>query len=122
MVDSVQELNNSDAECRKTSVEMSPTKSISPNKVAWRAIHNKKSFSIFPSPAGMSLTKLSLVGNYDVIYKLFSPRESLVGDIPAGDKNIEKLFLRCNLTVLTEIASDCDLCLVLVAPALTGRL
>ncbi len=56
----------------------------------------------------MSLTKLSLVGNYDIIYKLFPPRESLVGDIPAGDENIEKLFLRCNLTVLTEIASEFD--------------
>jgi hypothetical protein len=47
----------------------------------------KKLFDI-PSPAGMSLTKLSLGGNYDVIYKLFLPRESLVGDIPAGDRNI----------------------------------
>jgi hypothetical protein len=58
-------------------------------------LHRKKSLSIFLSPAGMSLTKLSLGGNYDVIYKLFPPRESLVSDIPAGDGNIEKLFLRC---------------------------
>jgi hypothetical protein len=58
-------------------------------------IHRKKSFSIFPSPAGMSLTKLSLGGNNDIIYKLFPPRESLVSDIPAGDGNIEKLFLQC---------------------------
>ncbi len=55
-------------------------------------IHRKKSFSIFLSPAGMSLTKLSLGGNIDVIHKLFPPRESLVSDIPAGDGNIEKLF------------------------------
>jgi hypothetical protein len=40
----------------------------------------------------MSITKLSLGGNYDVIYKLFLPRESLVSDIPAVDGNIEKLF------------------------------
>jgi hypothetical protein len=40
----------------------------------------------------MSLTKLSLGGNYDVIYKLFLPRESLVSDIPAGYGNIEKLY------------------------------
>jgi hypothetical protein len=33
----------------------------------------------------MSLTKLSLGGNYDVIYKLFLPRESLVSDIPAEE-------------------------------------
>ncbi len=43
----------------------------------------------------MSRTKLSLGGNNDVIYKLFPPRESLVSDIPAGDGNIEKLFLQC---------------------------
>jgi hypothetical protein len=53
------------------------------------------SFSIFQSPARMSLNKLSLGGYYDVIYKLFPPRESLVSDIPAGDRNIKKLFLRC---------------------------
>jgi hypothetical protein len=40
----------------------------------------------------MSLTKLSLGGYIDDIYKLFPPRESLVFDIPAGDGNIEKLF------------------------------
>jgi hypothetical protein len=40
----------------------------------------------------MSLTKLSLGRNYDVIYKLFLPRESLVSDMPAGDSNIKKLF------------------------------
>jgi hypothetical protein len=34
----------------------------------------------------MSLTKLSLGGNYDVIYKLFLPRESLVSD------TVKKLF------------------------------
>ncbi len=34
-------------------------------------VHRKKSFSIFPSPAGMSPTKLSLGGNNDIIYKLF---------------------------------------------------
>jgi hypothetical protein len=56
---------------------------------------SKKSFSIFLSPAGMSLTKLFLDGNYNIRYKLFLPRESLVSDIPAGDGNIEKLFLRC---------------------------
>ncbi len=40
----------------------------------------------------MSLTKLSLGRNNDVINILFSPREKLVSDIPAGDGNIEKLF------------------------------
>ncbi len=56
--------------------------------------HRKKSFSMFPSPAGMSLTKLSLGGNYDVKNKLFLPRESFVSDVPAGYGNIEKLFLQ----------------------------
>ncbi len=40
----------------------------------------------------MSLTKLTLGGNNDVIYKLFPPRESLVSDIPAGDGKIVNLF------------------------------
>ncbi len=40
----------------------------------------------------MSLSKLSLGGNNDVIYEIFPPRESLVNDIPAGDGNIEKPF------------------------------
>ncbi len=42
----------------------------------------------------MSLTKLSLGGNYDVIYKLFLPRESLISDIaiPGLGREYEKLF------------------------------
>ncbi len=42
----------------------------------WKLVRHytvKKVFLIFPSPAGMSLTKLSLGRNNDVIYKLFSP-------------------------------------------------
>jgi hypothetical protein len=35
----------------------------------------KKVFRYSRSPAGMSLTKLSLGGNNDVIYKLFPPSE-----------------------------------------------
>jgi hypothetical protein len=34
---------------------------------SWQAVHREKSFSIFPSPAGMSLTKLSLGGNHEII-------------------------------------------------------
>jgi hypothetical protein len=62
------------------------------NNIVWRFYTVKKNFSAFPSLAGMSLTKLSLGRNNDVIYKVFPPRESLVSDIPAGDGNIEKLF------------------------------
>ncbi len=60
-----------------------------PNQIL---VHCLKSFSIFPSPAGMSLTKLSLGGNNFYMTSLFPPRQSLVSDIPAGDGNIEKLF------------------------------
>ncbi len=59
------------------------------------SLHCKKSFSIFPSPAGMSLTKLSLGGNNLYMTSLFPPRKSLVIDVPAGDGNIKKLFLQC---------------------------
>ncbi len=55
---------------------------------------------IFPSPAGMSLTKLSQGGNYDVIYKLFPSRESLVSDIPAGDGKMANLFLQCTVKII----------------------
>jgi hypothetical protein len=56
------------------------------------SLHRKESFSIFLSPAGKSLTKLSLCGNNLYMTSLFPPRESLVSEIPAGDGNIEKLF------------------------------
>ncbi len=48
----------------------------------------------------MSLTKLSLGGNNLYMMSLFPPRDSLVSDIPAEDENIEKLFLRCNVSTL----------------------
>jgi hypothetical protein len=54
----------------------------------------------------MSLTKHSLGGNYDVIHKLFLPRESLVSDIPAGDGNIEKLFYSVLQALKTHIKKD----------------
>jgi hypothetical protein len=54
-----------------------------------------KIFTIFPAPDGMWLTKLSLGGSKSYVTSLFPPRESLVSDIPAGNGNIEKLYLRC---------------------------
>jgi len=65
---------------------------------SWRDFwaYTVKNISIFPSPAWMSHTKLSLGGNNDVIYKLFPPRESLASDIPDGDGNIKKFFLQCS--------------------------
>jgi hypothetical protein len=47
-----------------------------------------KRLAIFPSPAGMLLTELSLTG----IIKLFPVMESLVSDISAGDGKIANLF------------------------------
>ncbi len=55
-------------------------------------VHCKKRLAVCPSPAGISLTKLSLAGNF---YKLFPSRESLVNDIPAGDGKTAVLFLQC---------------------------
>jgi hypothetical protein len=42
------------------------------------SVHCKKRFSIFPSSAGMSITKLFLIG----INKLFPHKGNLVSDIP----------------------------------------
>jgi hypothetical protein len=40
----------------------------------------------------MSLAKLFLGGNNDVIYRIFPPREILVSDMPAGAGNIKAFF------------------------------
>jgi hypothetical protein len=44
-------------------------------------IHGKKRLVVFPSPAVMSLTKLSLAGNYQII-----PGQGEFGDIRLGTK------------------------------------
>jgi hypothetical protein len=53
-------------------------------------IHCKKRLFIFPSPAGMSLNKLSLAGNN--LITVFLAKKSLVSDIPAGDWKIDNIF------------------------------
>jgi hypothetical protein len=53
----------------------------------------KKLFDIPVPSRDVTYTKLSLGGNNSYMTSLFSPRESLVSDIPAGDGIIEKLFL-----------------------------
>jgi hypothetical protein len=55
-------------------------------------IHRKKSFTSFPSPAGMSLTKLSLGKNNSVMTSLFQPRESLVVTSRLGTGNSRTFF------------------------------
>jgi hypothetical protein len=49
----------------------------------------------------MSLTKLSLAGKI----KLFPARESLVNDIPAGDRKTANIFLQCieQLAYLSQV-------------------
>ncbi len=51
-------------------------------------IHCRKRLTLFPSPAGMSLTKLSLVGNNLII----PAWERLFSDNPARDGKIGNLF------------------------------
>jgi hypothetical protein len=57
--------------------------------------HRKKRFTSFPSPAGMSLTKLPLGRNNSVMTSLFPPRESLVVTSRLGTGNSQSFFLRC---------------------------
>ncbi len=66
-------------------------------------LHCKKGLATFLSPAGMSLTKLSLCGNN--LITVYPTRESLVSDIPAGDRNVANFFWRCTckLSPLTSI-------------------
>jgi hypothetical protein len=56
-------------------------------------LHCKKRLAIFPSLARMSITKLSLAGNNIIILA----RESLIRDIPSGDRKIANLFLQCTV-------------------------
>jgi hypothetical protein len=55
-------------------------------------VHRKKRFTSFPSPAGMSLTKLPLRRNNSVMTSLFPPRESLVVTSRLGTGNSRTFF------------------------------
>ncbi len=59
----------------------------------WKEYYTEKRLSIFPAPDGMSLTKLSLAGNYLII----PAWENMVSDIPAGNEKIYNLFLQCSI-------------------------
>ncbi len=63
------------------------------------SLHRKKKVREFPVPSRDVTTKLSLGGNNDVITELFLPRGSLVSDIPAGDRKLVNLFLRCTVCI-----------------------
>jgi hypothetical protein len=55
-------------------------------------VHRKKRFTSFPSPSGMSLTKLPLGRNNSVMTSLFPPRESLVVTSRLGTGNSRTFF------------------------------
>jgi hypothetical protein len=57
-----------------------------------KLLHRKKRFTSFPSPAGMSLTKLLLGSNNSVMTSLFAPRESLVVTSRLGTGNSRTFF------------------------------
>jgi hypothetical protein len=59
------------------------------------AVHRKKRFTSFPSPDGMSLTKLPLGRNNSVMTSLFPPSESLAVTSRLGTGNLGAFFLRC---------------------------
>ncbi len=62
-------------------------------------LHRKKRFTSFPSPAGMSLTKLPLGRNNSVMTSLFLPMESLVVTSRLGTGNLQTFFLQCDCLV-----------------------
>jgi hypothetical protein len=62
------------------------------SEINYFCIHRKKRFTSFPSPAGMSLTKLPLGRNNSVMTSLFPPRESLVVTSRLGTGNSRTFF------------------------------
>jgi hypothetical protein len=57
----------------------------------------KKRLATFPSPAGLSLTKLSLAVNIKIIP---GQGEFRYDEIPGGDGKIANIFLQCTLCLL----------------------
>jgi hypothetical protein len=60
-------------------------------------LHRKKRFTSFPSPAGMSLTKLPLGRNNSVMTSVFPPSESLVVTSRLGMGNLQTFFYGVSL-------------------------
>jgi hypothetical protein len=59
-------------------------------------LHRKKAFQYYRRVPSQDVTYQTLPERELWRHiKLFLPRETLVSDIPAGDGNIEKLFLQC---------------------------
>ncbi len=82
--------------CRRSADPGNPASFAAPSGIGpgeyLYCLHRKKRLATFPSPAGMSLTKLSPGGNNLYMTSLFPPRVSLVSDIPAVDENVANLF------------------------------
>jgi hypothetical protein len=78
-----------------------------------QSVHRKKRFTSFPSPAGMSLTKLPLGRNNLVMTSLFPPRESLVVTSRLGTGNSRTFFygvrLRCEEIDRERVREICEL-------------
>ncbi len=70
---------------------------LSCNKACNYGQYTVKRFTSFPSPAGMSLTKLPLGRNNSVMTSLFTARESLVVTSRLGTGNSRTFFLRCKI-------------------------
>ncbi len=64
----------------------------------------KKRFTSFPSPAGMSLTKLPLGRNNSVMTSFFLPRESLVVTSRLGTGNSRTLFFTVETAVFVYLS------------------
>ncbi len=67
-----------------------------------QSIHRKKRFTSFPSPAGMSLTKLPLGRNTSVMTSLFPPRESMAVTSRLGTGNSRTFFFTVQLSSLAS--------------------
>jgi hypothetical protein len=63
-------------------------------------LHRKKRFTSFPSPAGMSRTKLPLGRNNSVMMSLFPPSESLVETSRLGTGNSRTFFYGVDVAIL----------------------
>jgi hypothetical protein len=74
---------------KEVAVDLSRLKTTCPIPLFYSTHCKKKRLAIFPSPGGMSLTKISLASNNLIIPAV---RESLVSDIPAGDGKIAILL------------------------------
>ncbi len=68
-------------------------------------VHRKKRFTSFPSPAGMSLTKLPLGRTNSVMTSLFPSRESLVVTSRLGTGN-SRIFFFYGVGVLLSCDSE----------------